>query len=92
MKREIIIMKGSVMVIGGGIAGIQASLDLTELGFKVHLIEREPSIGGSMAQFRKDRLSSTREKMGLSCQKLAELVGVDRMTIYRWEKGIISFK
>ncbi|MFW9968917.1 MAG: FAD-dependent oxidoreductase, partial [Candidatus Odinarchaeota archaeon] len=46
-------MKGSVLVVGGGIAGIQASLDLTELGFKVHLVEREPSIGGRMAQFDK---------------------------------------
>ena len=46
-------MEGSVLVIGGGIGGIQASLDLTELGFKVHLIEREPSIGGRMAQFDK---------------------------------------
>ncbi|MFW9897431.1 MAG: FAD-dependent oxidoreductase, partial [Candidatus Thorarchaeota archaeon] len=46
-------MEGSVLVIGGGIAGIQTSLDLTELGFKVYLIEREPSIGGRMAQFDK---------------------------------------
>jgi len=46
-------MEGSVLVIGGGIAGIQASLDLTELGFKVYLIEKEPSIGGRMAQFDK---------------------------------------
>ncbi|MFW9973325.1 MAG: FAD-dependent oxidoreductase [Candidatus Odinarchaeota archaeon] len=46
-------MEGSVLVIGGGIGGIQTSLDLTELGFKVHLIEREPSIGGRMAQFDK---------------------------------------
>ncbi|MFW9771905.1 MAG: NAD(P)-binding protein, partial [Candidatus Thorarchaeota archaeon] len=47
-------MEGSVLVIGGGIAGIQTSLDLTELGFKVFLVEKEPSIGGHMAQF--DRL------------------------------------
>lgn len=46
-------MEGSVLVIGGGIGGIQASLDLTELGFKVYLVEREPSIGGRMAQFDK---------------------------------------
>lgn len=46
-------MEGSVLVIGGGIAGIQSSLDLTELGFKVYLIEKEPSIGGRMAQFDK---------------------------------------
>ena len=47
-------MEGSVLVIGGGIAGIQTSLDLTDLGFKVYLVERNPSIGGRMAQF--DRL------------------------------------
>ncbi|MFX0033209.1 MAG: FAD-dependent oxidoreductase [Candidatus Hermodarchaeota archaeon] len=46
-------MEGSVLVIGGGIAGIQTSLDLTELGFKVFLVEKEPSIGGHMAQFDK---------------------------------------
>ncbi|MHA2392414.1 MAG: FAD-dependent oxidoreductase [Promethearchaeota archaeon] len=46
-------MEGSVLVIGGGIAGIQTSLDLTELGFKVYLVEKEPSIGGRMAQFNK---------------------------------------
>ncbi len=46
-------MEGSVLVIGGGIAGIQTSLDLTELGFKVYLVEREPSLGGHMAQLDK---------------------------------------
>lgn len=39
-----------VLVIGGGIAGIQASLDLADAGFKVNLVEKEPSIGGHMAQ------------------------------------------
>ena len=34
-------MEGSVLVIGGGIAGIQVSLDLTEMGFKVYLIEKK---------------------------------------------------
>ena len=46
-------MEGSVLVIGGGIAGIQCSLDLTELGYKVYLVERTPSIGGRMAQLDK---------------------------------------
>lgn len=46
-------MQGSVCVIGGGIAGIQTSLDLTELGFKVYLVERTPSIGGRMSQLDK---------------------------------------
>jgi heterodisulfide reductase subunit A len=44
---------GSVMVVGGGIAGIQASLDLADLGFYVYLLERSPSIGGVMAQLDK---------------------------------------
>jgi len=39
-----------VLVVGGGIAGIQASLDLGDAGFDVHLVERNPSIGGKMAQ------------------------------------------
>ena len=44
---------GSVAIIGGGIAGIQASLDLAEQGFKVYLLERNPSIGGRMVQLDK---------------------------------------
>ncbi|MFC1859976.1 FAD-dependent oxidoreductase [Chloroflexota bacterium] len=43
----------SVLVIGGGIAGIQASLDLANMGFKVYLVEKSPSIGGRMAQLDK---------------------------------------
>jgi heterodisulfide reductase subunit A len=42
-----------VLVIGGGIAGIQAALDLAEQGLRVHLVERSPSIGGRMAQLDK---------------------------------------
>ncbi|HEC33858.1 MAG TPA: CoB--CoM heterodisulfide reductase iron-sulfur subunit A family protein [Chloroflexi bacterium] len=42
-----------VLVIGGGIAGIQASLDLAEMGVRVHLVEKSPSIGGRMAQLDK---------------------------------------
>ena len=45
--------QGAVMVIGGGIAGIQASLDLADLGFEVHLVERASAIGGMMAQLDK---------------------------------------
>lgn len=44
---------GSVVVIGGGIAGIQASLDLAEQGFKVYLMDSNPSIGGRMVQLDK---------------------------------------
>ena len=44
---------GDVMVVGGGISGIQASLDLAVAGFKVYLVEKSPSIGGHMAQLDK---------------------------------------
>jgi heterodisulfide reductase subunit A2 len=44
---------GDVMVVGGGISGIQASLDLATAGFKVYLVEEAPSIGGHMAQLDK---------------------------------------
>jgi heterodisulfide reductase subunit A len=43
----------SAMVVGGGIAGIQAALDIADAGYKVYLVEREPSIGGRMAQLDK---------------------------------------
>jgi heterodisulfide reductase subunit A len=42
-----------VAVIGGGIAGIQAALDLGEMGIHVYLIENKPSIGGVMSQLDK---------------------------------------
>ncbi len=43
----------STLVIGGGIAGIQAALDLADTGYKVYLVEKEASIGGIMAQLDK---------------------------------------
>lgn len=44
---------GDVMVVGGGISGIQASLDLATAGYKVYLVDKAPSIGGHMAQLDK---------------------------------------
>jgi heterodisulfide reductase subunit A len=44
---------GAVMVVGGGIGGIQAALDLAESGYKVYLVEESPAIGGTMAQLDK---------------------------------------
>ena len=44
---------GSVMVVGGGIAGMQAALDLADSGFYVYLVERSASIGGAMSQLDK---------------------------------------
>ena len=44
---------GDVMIVGGGISGIQASLDLSAAGYKVFLVDKAPSIGGHMAQLDK---------------------------------------
>ena len=44
---------GAVMVVGGGIAGMQAALDLATTGFYVYLVEASPAIGGTMAQLDK---------------------------------------
>jgi heterodisulfide reductase subunit A len=44
---------GSVLVVGGGIAGMQSALDLAESGYYVYLLERSTAIGGLMAQLDK---------------------------------------
>ncbi len=44
---------GAVMVVGGGISGMQAALDMANSGFKVYIVEENPSIGGRMAQLDK---------------------------------------
>ena len=44
---------GDVLVVGGGISGIQASLDLATAGYKVFLVDKAPAIGGHMAQLDK---------------------------------------
>ena len=44
---------GDVMVVGGGVSGIQASLDLADAGFKVYLVDKAPALGGHMAQLDK---------------------------------------
>jgi heterodisulfide reductase subunit A len=50
MSKDII---GSVLVLGGGITGMQSALDLADSGFYVHLVERSPAIGGIMSQLDK---------------------------------------
>jgi heterodisulfide reductase subunit A-like polyferredoxin len=47
------VVQGAVMVVGGGIAGMQSALDLADSGYYVHLVEKGPSIGGAMAQLDK---------------------------------------
>ena len=45
--------KGDVLVVGGGISGIQAALDLADSGFRVFLVDKSPALGGKMAQLDK---------------------------------------
>ena len=44
---------GSIMVVGGGIAGMQAALDLADSGYFVHVVEKSPAIGGVMSELDK---------------------------------------
>jgi heterodisulfide reductase subunit A len=52
VEAEVPIIK-KTLVVGGGVAGIQAALDLADTGYEVYLVEKEPSIGGRMAQIDK---------------------------------------
>jgi heterodisulfide reductase subunit A len=53
LAERIVDMTPAVLVVGGGIAGIEASLKIADAGKKVYLVEREASIGGHMAQLYK---------------------------------------
>ena len=81
-------MSGSVLVIGGGIAGIQASLDLAEAGVPVILVERTPSIGGKMAALDKNfptldcsicieapKMSEAIQHPNIDVRSMTELIG-----------------
>jgi len=52
-KKITSLKKGSVLVVGGGIGGMQAALDLADGGFKVHMVQKDPSIGGTMVMLDK---------------------------------------
>jgi heterodisulfide reductase subunit A-like polyferredoxin len=44
---------GSVLVVGGGISGMQSALDLADSGYLVHVVEKSPAIGGVMSELDK---------------------------------------
>jgi heterodisulfide reductase subunit A-like polyferredoxin len=81
---------GAVMVVGGGVAGIQASLDLANSGFYVHLVENKPAIGGVMAQLDKTfptndcsmciispKLVECGRHLNIEIHTLTEVAGID---------------
>ena len=53
LEAETVSVTNTAMVIGGGVAGIQSALDLADMGFKTYLVEKNPTIGGRMAQLDK---------------------------------------
>ncbi len=72
----------AALIIGGGIAGIAAALDIANAGFKVYLVEKEPSIGGRMAQLDRTfpTLESCLELLGPRMRAVAEHPNIELLT------------
>ncbi len=81
---------GAVLVVGGGISGVQTALDLAESGFKVYLVEKKPSIGGVMSQLDKTfptndcsmcilspKLVEAARNPGISLMTMSEVLNVE---------------
>ncbi len=80
-------MKADSLVIGGGVAGVQAALDLAEAGYKVVLIERKPSLGGRMAQL--DKTFPTNDcSICILSPKLADVIGHSNVTVMTQTEAI----
>ncbi len=75
----------SVLVIGAGIAGIQASLDLADAGFEVHLVEEKPAIGGHMAQLSRTFPTNDCASCILS-PKMADVMEHPGIHLYRYSE------
>ena len=76
---------GDVLVVGGGISGIQAALDLATSGFKVFLVERAPTIGGKMAQL--DKTFPTNDcSMCILAPKMIECAGHANVTLHTYSE------
>ncbi len=90
LERRSIPIKQSVLVVGGGIAGIHAALTLANAGKKVYLVEREPTIGGHMAMFDKTfptldcaaciltpKMTAVRAHPNITLWTYSEVIGVE---------------
>ncbi|MBN1455640.1 MAG: CoB--CoM heterodisulfide reductase iron-sulfur subunit A family protein, partial [Methanomicrobia archaeon] len=88
-EKEVAIIP-EAMVIGGGIAGMYAAIDMADAGFKVHLVERSPTIGGHMAQLDKTfptldcsaciltpRMVDVSKHKNINLMSYSEVVGVE---------------
>jgi heterodisulfide reductase subunit A len=77
----------AVLAIGGGIAGIQASVDLANMGFEVFLVEKTPSIGGRMAQL--DKTFPTNDcSMCILAPKMIECAGHERVHLLTYSEVV----
>jgi heterodisulfide reductase subunit A len=88
---------GDVMVVGGGISGIQAALDLANTGFKVYLVDKAPAIGGKMAQLDKtfptnDCSMCIESPKFLECRRHPNIVLLTRTEVDRVEGKAGDFK
>jgi len=90
LERKSVPVKPDVLIVGGGISGIQAALTLADSGKKVFLVEREPTIGGHMAKFDKTfptldcaaciltpKMSSVRAHPNITLWTYSEVIGVE---------------
>ncbi len=79
--------QNAVLILGGGIAGIQSSIDLANMGKNVFLVEEKPSIGGRMAQL--DKTFPTNDcAMCILAPKMIECANHDRITLLTYSKLI----
>lgn len=75
----------ATLIVGGGIAGIQAALEIAESGFPVYVVEREPSIGGHMAQF--DKTFPTLDCSAcILTPKMVDVGGHPNVTLLTWSE------
>ncbi len=85
LERMYVKVNPATLVIGGGIAGLQATLELADAGYPVHLVEREPSIGGHMAQF--DKTFPTLDCSAcILTPKMSEVGQHDKVTMYTYSE------
>ncbi len=75
----------ATLIVGGGIAGITAALEIAEAGFPVHIVEREPSIGGHMAQY--DKTFPTLDCAAcILTPRMVDAGSHDKITLHTWSE------
>jgi heterodisulfide reductase subunit A len=85
LQPQVVAVNPATLVVGGGIAGLQAALELGDAGYPVYLLEREPSIGGHMAQF--DKTFPTLDCAAcILTPRMSEVAQHDRITLLSYSE------